>query len=135
MADLTITASDVKRKTGSQIRDGIAGEALSRGELVYEKASDKKLYKADASALATADAVGVAMDYADADDPISYHRRGKYAAGATVAVGTIYVVSATAGGIAPEADILSGEFLTILGIAVSTTEIEVDLDASGVAHA
>ena len=55
--------------------------------------------------------------------------------GTTMAVGAVYVQSATAGKIAPEADLGSGEYVTSLGIASSTTEIKLSLHVSGTAHA
>jgi hypothetical protein len=49
---------------------------------------------------------------------------------AVLTAGTIYVQSATAGGIAPAADLASGHHVTILGVATSTTNLEMCLTNS-----
>lgn len=56
-------------------------------------------------------------------------------AGATFVVGGVYVVSLTAGGIAPIADISTGDFVAILGVAVSATALQLILVTSSVAKA
>ena len=49
--------------------------------------------------------------------------------------GAVYVVSANAGGIAPVADLGSGDYVTLLGIATSTTNLKLSISVSATAKA
>jgi hypothetical protein len=51
-------------------------------------------------------------------------------AGAAPAVGTIYCLSATAGGIAPSADLATGNRTTILGVGAATNAIVLRVNSS-----
>ena len=134
MADLVITPADVVRYDGSQTDSGIAGEAITAGQTLY-KHSDGKLYKADCSTAVKARAVGVALNGAAANQPVAFIRSGGLNPGAAVAVGTIYGVTDTAGGIGPVADRGTGDYLTILGVAVTTSRIDLNINRSEVAIA
>ena len=49
-------------------------------------------------------------------------------------IGTVYVLSAAAaGGIAPWADLVSTDIVSVLGVATATTELEIKLLNSGAA--
>jgi len=39
-------------------------------------------------------------------------------------VGEVYVVSATAGGIAPVGDLTTGNYVTVLGVATTTSNLQ-----------
>lgn len=125
MADVSVTTTAVKQVVGStQVDTGIAGEAVAAGKVLYKNANDSnKLYLADANAaLATAQAVGVAMHAASTDQPIEYATGGDLdMSGLTVAL--VYIVSATAGGIAPVADLTTGWYSSVLGVALSSTRL------------
>lgn len=113
---------------------GTAGETVTAGQPVYLKASDSKYYKADANASAeAAGAVAIMLHGADAGQPIKAQSGGDITigAGAAPAVGTIYVVSGTAGGIAPSADIATGWYVTILGVGAASNIIKMKVYASG----
>jgi hypothetical protein len=59
--------------------------------------------------------------------------RGGYltlGAAAAPTVGIIYCVSATAGGIAPSADLTTGDYVTILGVGATTNRLAVDIFVS-----
>lgn len=55
--------------------------------------------------------------------------------GITLAVGDIVILSATAGGIAPASDAASGMYITVLGVAISTTAINFNPIAAGAVKA
>jgi hypothetical protein len=55
--------------------------------------------------------------------------------GATLAVGETYVVSAALGAIAPVADLVSTNFVTVLGVANTTTTLIFNPQPSGIAKA
>lgn len=122
MADLTITAASVSLSSGTSV-EGTAGETITAGQSVYRDASDSnKIKKADANASsATATVYGIALNGASNTQPIKVATSGTIIIGATTVKGELYVCSATAGGIAPEADLASGHYVSFLGIATDTT--------------
>jgi len=134
MADLVITAANVAAAAGAKLEYVTAGGTITAGMPVY-KASDGDYEAADASALATSKVAGIALNNASDGQPLTIIGEGDLNPGAVVAVGTIYVLSATAGGIAPDADILSTEFISIVGVADTTSNIKVKISNSEVAHA
>lgn len=143
MADLSITASQVvQSSTTSDIEHGTAGEAITVGQSVYKKASDGKIYKADAdNSSATAAAIGIAVSGADAaSQSVSWQKTGTITIGAAAAItaGATYYVSDTAGGIKPEADLTTGDYVTMLGVGNGSNGIVMPNAgpfASGVDHA
>ncbi len=136
MADLTITAANVLTQDISAIQTGTAGAAITAGQPVYMDTADGgKMKPAVSSSSVAANARGIALHAAANGQPIAYQVGGLITIGATAAVGRIYAVSGTAGGIQPQEDIGTGEFVTILGVAISTSTIAINIFASGVARA
>lgn len=134
MANLTITAASVVPGTGASIdRTKNAGAAITAGQSVY-LASDNtyKLTDADGAA-ALRPCNGIAVSNAAVGQPVAVQTGGPITIGATVAVGTMYAASATAGGVCPIADLTTGAYPTALGFATSTTVIQLNLNYSGVA--
>lgn len=137
MADLTITATQVLPTTSTRYSIVKVGEAVTHGQPLYKKASDGLYYKADADAEASAAAEGVAMSEAVASgQPIVMAVSGDITlgAGAAPAAATEYYVSPTAGGLCPEADVLSGDYLTRIGYGIGSNQIRLDIKVSGIAH-
>lgn len=138
MANLTITAANVLAGSGARIERGYAAaQNLTGGQSVYlDTSTDPPRWRqADADAAGgTASMVGgVALHSTSALQPVAVITEGDYNPGATVAVGTIYVVGATAGSIAPAADLTSGWYTAIIGIATTTSNINIMRHAGGVA--
>ena len=134
MADLSITAAQVLPGADAILEHGTAGAAVTPGQPVYKDASDHKWKLADAdstSAIASARGVAVSQSAADGQS-ISVQTGGTLTlgAGAGPAVGTIYVLSGTAGGIAPAADLASGDRTTILGVGGATNTLKLSVYAS-----
>lgn len=136
MADLTITAANVKPGANARLdRNGYAGETITAGMPVY-KASTGFWMKADsnsATALART-AIGIALNGASQYQPIDVQTEGEITIGATLTANTTYYLSDTAGGICPLADVGSGEYTEIIGVAKSTTVMLLVLKATGVAN-
>lgn len=136
MVDLVITGNQVLKGTDAQIESGIAGEAIAAaGKAVYKKAADGKIYLADANLSdEAAGCIGVTLHPADTGQPVQYQRGKKITlgAGAAPAAGTLYVLSATAGGIAPAADLASGMRATYLGAGDGAGGLDLHIHASGV---
>lgn len=117
MADLTITAANVLQSTNARVETKyVAGESVTAGQSVYRKASDGRWWKAQNDGTAEeAQFGGIALHAASAGQPLAVQTEGVLTIGGTVAVGTIYAVSATAGGICPVADLSSSAYVSIIG--------------------
>lgn len=129
-ADLSITAASFLPSTPSQgalYANGIAGEVITIGQLVYESTSDGRYYLADANVSTKWKVSGIAANtVAAAGQALSivYYDPG-LTVGATLSMSApVYVLSATAGGIAPSADIAAGWYPVVLGVAISTTKMQ-----------
>jgi hypothetical protein len=128
MANLTITAANVVPVTGYGFSDMIAGEAVTRGQPVYENAADSdKAYVADANTLAKITVKGIALNDAAASQPVRVLISGSLGFGAILTVGKIYCNSATAGSICPSADLTTGDYVSILGVATTTGNLKVQI--------
>jgi hypothetical protein len=138
MADLTITAASVLPGSGAVKETGTAGASITAGQAVYKDASDSgkfKLCDNDSATAAVRAFYGIALHAAGSGQPLTVLKEGPITIGATVAVGTVYMTSSTAGGIAPVADAATGDYVTVIGIGTSTTVIEVQPLAAGAAVA
>lgn len=133
MADLTITAGNVVPAVDATIQVGIAGEAITAGQPLYLNSATQRLLKADANdTAALADVVGVAVNSASTGQPVSYCTLGNVVFGSIITQGEIYILSDTAGGIAPVADQGASEFVTIIGVGVNATTMRVRPWATGI---
>lgn len=132
MADLSITAANVGVKGKCQLETVQVGESVTQGQAGYFKVDDQKYYKADANASATtAEATGVFLSAASTDGYAVFVRTGAINLGAALTAGETYVVSATAGGIAPIGDTTTGWWVTILGTAASSSQLDLNIRATG----
>ena len=135
MTDLSITVANVVAGSDAVInRGGQAGEAITQGQTVYLDASTKKYLKADCnSAIAAArQAGGIALNGASLNQPLAVLKSGPITIGATLVAGNPYYLSSTAGGIKPAADLATGDDICLLGLASSTTVLNVDIQFPGV---
>lgn len=133
-ADLVITATSVVEGASPERETGTAGATITAGQAVYKDSTDSyklKLADADAS-LATSQMVGISLHAASSGQPLAYIKGGNLNPGATVTVGTLYVLSDTAGGIRPVADNGSGDYVTIIGVGTTSSNIRLQIYASGV---
>lgn len=129
MADLSITAASVAPGSNARIdKTRLAGEALTIGVSVYLSGTDKRWYMSDRDvAEPAAIAYGITVtNAAAAGQPVCVQYGGDLMAGATLVAGEVYGVGAAAGGIAPKADCVSGDYERILGLATSTTVLAVN---------
>ena len=121
MVDLTITAASVVKGAVSQTETGIAGEAITQGEVVFKNASSEYVLS-DADDTSLDEVSGIALNAAADGQPLEVLLPGSdITIGATLTAGLPYFLSATAGAIAPEADLTTGDRKILLGIAKSTT--------------
>lgn len=131
MADISVTASSVVPTATTKRQTKVAAAAITAGQVVYVNTSDQLALADNDASATTAAAVGIALNSCAADQPCSYATSGAVTFNAVLTAGTIYVLSSTAGGIAPAADLASGDYVTILGVASSTTSLTVNINASG----
>lgn len=120
-----MTASNVILSVQAGIPNKIvqrtAGTTLTAGKSYYLDANNlAQLADANASST-TAAGVGIALGGAGANQPFFGFEGGALSFGAVLTQGLVYVVSATAGGIAPTSDLTTGWFTTILGYAQTTS--------------
>lgn len=137
MADLTIIAANVVPGNGARLTYGTAGAAITAGQVVYLDTSDNrfKLADCDSATAAARSPAGIAVNGAAAGQPLAVQTAGELAFGAILAAGVSYYLSPNAGGIAPIADILSGDNTVLLGLAKSTSVLTINVIASGAALA
>jgi hypothetical protein len=124
MPDLTITPANVVPGANAKTASGTAGATITAGQAVYLDTTDMKLKLADANGTAAqARVVGIALHGASNNQPLTYvYDDDDYTPGATVANGTLYVLSANPGMIAPAADLAAGWRPALLFIAKSATK-------------
>ena len=134
MVDVSVTASGVLPESGAEIQSGYAGATITAGQALYKDSSDSNSLKPadadDTSAKATV--VGIALNSASDGQPVDYQTRGNIDIGGTVTVGTVYVLSGTAGGICPAADLATGDYTSIIGVGVDADSIKLGILNSGV---
>jgi len=131
MADLVVTETGVVIYDGAEIVHGRAGETLLAGQAVFQH-TDGKLWKAACSAAADARAVGITLNGGAADQTVAYIKKGGVNPGATVVVGTVYGVTDTAGGIGDITERAAEDYITILGVGLTASRIDVALNKSEV---
>lgn len=134
MADIIPVVTSVKAYTGANVSRANAGATITAGQAIYLDSADNKLKLTDANAAATATCVGVSLNGGAVDQPIVYIVSGGLNPGVAVTVGESYAVSENAGGICPIADVGAGEYVSVIGVATTTSRIEVGLNNTGVAH-
>jgi hypothetical protein len=133
MADLSITAANVAAGSGAMKVTGTAGATVTAGQVVYFDAADSKykLADTDSATAAVRSPVGVALNGASNGQPLTVLTSGPVTIGATVAVGDVYYLSGTAGGLAPFADVAAGDYPCIIGICTSTSVLNVKIQEAG----
>jgi hypothetical protein len=135
MADLGITASAVLAGSNAKTENGRSGETITAGQPVYLDPTTGKYLKADADAsVAIARQIrGMALNGASDGQPLQIARPGSdITMNAVLTAGVTYYLSNTPGGICPLADVGTGEFFVIVGIAKSITVLAFNPVYSGV---
>lgn len=137
MADISITAANVGIGSATTVTQVVqAGESVTQGQPVYRSTSTGKYLRADNNdTLAKSLVEGIAVTAASTDGFFLMVSDGQINLGATLGAGTIYVVSSTVGGIAPAADIATGNYVTILGTASTSSVLDIAIKATGIQKA
>jgi hypothetical protein len=135
MADLSVTAANVAKISGT-VRTVTAGASIAAGDAVYRDTTDANEYKGcRANVLASSKCEGIALDNAENGQPLTILTHGTIDIGATVSIGEVYTVSGhvSTGKIAPHSDLGSNEFVTVIGVGITTARIKMNLLVSDVA--
>lgn len=134
MANLTITPAQVLAGTDCDFYQGIAGETVAAGQACYLDDVTNRLRLADANASQeTAAARGISLHAASSEQPLRLAVSGTLTLGAGAAplLSTIYIAGATAGGIAPAADLAAGWYTSLLGVGGPNNTLIMNVFASG----
>lgn len=135
MADITVTEQNTIAQAGATIQEGTAGGTILAGQSIYMDAADGNSLKPAQhdGTEAEAAAVGIALNGASDGQPVKYCSKGPIVLGGTpMTVGVTYCVGAGAGGIAPDSDVGSSDFKTVLGVALTTGILQMNINVSGV---
>lgn len=135
MAAITVTASGVSAIVGNTIVDsGISNDTITAGQALYKDgANSNKLTRASStSSLATSQAVGVSLHAALAGQIVNFATGGDMNFGSGLTANTALIVGTAAGAIAPIADLTTGWFLTLLGLATTTGILRLAIKTTGV---
>lgn len=136
MADITITAASVLPGTNSTWEWGTAGATITQGKALYFDATVNKWKLADnddaSATVRMSSKGGIALNAASDGQPLAVLRAGSITIGATLTAGAPYYLSATAGGICPAADLVTGKTVVLLGMATSTSVLNVAINYTGV---
>ena len=129
MADITVTAADVRPLPGAVIQRFTADAALNVGDAVYIK-SDGDAAQADADDATQAQAVGIVASApngatsAAAGDTVDVVVAGPVTGFSSMTPGALCYASTTAGKVADAAPAgASGDYKWIIGRAISATTI------------
>lgn len=136
MADITITDTNVIKGSNANVEIGVLGATVAAGEIVYKDASDSdkfKLADADSATAEVRTGYGMALNGGVSGQPVQVLMTGDVALGAVLTAGEIYVLSSTPGKIAPKADLSAGEYVNIVGVATTTSNLSVIMKAFSVA--
>ncbi len=134
MSAISVTASSILKGTGCTTARGIAGAAITAGQPLWkDSAANDVLKLADANLSAeAATVVGIALHAAGTGQPIEYATGGNLTFNGVLTTGLIFVCGATAAGdINPSGDLTSGWRTSILGVATSSTNLQINIFNSG----
>jgi len=140
MADISITAANVLKGSSASVMDGTSGDTITAGHAVYVNTNDSnKIYRADADGTSpSASPAGIALHAALAGQPIRYVTEDPaFTFGGTVAIGDTIFLSDTPGGLtlagaqlaSPELE--SGDTIVVMGVAVTTTTVNLRIVIGG----
>lgn len=138
MADIAITAANFLPSSVAQTFTGTAGATITQGQPVYLNTVTQTYMLTNAATTGNGINVcaGLAMDGASNQQKFLICRSDtNLALGGTVNAGEIVVVSGNAGGVCLSTSaVLSGLYLTVLGVGIGGNNINFAMVGSNVAH-
>lgn len=138
MADLSITATSVIGGSGNAVIKvpGVLGETITAGQALYldSVAAKWKLADNNSATAAVRQAGGISLNGGAVNQPVLVQKTGDITMGATLTPGAAYYLSDTPGGICLVADVGSGEYVCLIGLAKSATVLTINIQYPGVAN-
>lgn len=136
MSDVSITAANVVAGANASITHGIAGATITAGQAVYlDTATTGEWLLADsdsATVIARGSArFGIALNSASNNQPLAVQTEGLITIGGTLVAGVAYYLSDAPGAICPFADLATGDYVTLVGVATTTAILSIDPLYSG----
>ena len=135
MAVLSPVAANVTILGSGTITNGVSGEALTAGQVVF-KDSDNKFYSASASSDGdmTGKTVGICLNPASAADKraiVSATAGDEIILGCTVTKGTWYVIDETTGILGEYSDLSSSSQVCFVGYGSDDSNLVLQVTATG----
>jgi hypothetical protein len=131
MSDLS-SISAVRPTASTKTKLVVYGATIGVGQAVVKSAGKYVLADANASS-ALAASEGIAMTPGVTDGYGIIAMSGSVIlVGTTMTVGETYLVSRTAGGIMPNADKATGDYITRLGVAATSTQLNLSVSSTGI---
>jgi len=135
VADITITAAGVIASSTAKTENGTSGATITAGQTVYLDTSTGRYELADADgAVDLRRPRGIALNSAADGQAMRILTQGDLTMDGLTA-GVTYYQSPNPGGIAPRADVLAGDYVTVIGVAKSTTVLAVEIQFPNVVSA
>lgn len=132
MADVSFTAASIKPGTGAQTQEVRWGGTVTPGLVVYQ-AADGDYEAADCeTSVLTAAAVGIALTGGGNGQWGVIQTGGALITSAHLSLASPVYILSVSGAICPAADLANNDYITIIGVAKSTTSLELCIKASGV---
>ena len=136
MVDLVTVDASIAASADATIIQGTSGATILQGQPVYLGSSNTYLLADTDASAASAVVAGISLNSTTSGQPIDIIVAGTLTIGGSGAgVGTVYVLSGTAGKLAPAADLNNGDFTTVLGIGLTTATVKIGIIVGGVAKA
>ena len=135
MADISIDPTAVRRVGLGVIVRGTIGEIVTAGMAGHLDVTDQSYKRSSASADAAAvrKVSGVFLNGGAAGQPCAVLTEGEIEIGATLVVGAVYALSASAGRICPVADLAGATSVCVLGTAISASRLRLEVVSMTVA--
>jgi hypothetical protein len=135
MADVAIVAASVAKGTPSTLVQALAGATITAGQAVYLSAGSVFPCDPTFGGGTKAACVGIALNGGASGQTITYQTAGQITIGGPVVLGVVYQLSHNAAGlIAPTADVNANDYVTIVGIGISTTALLLGITVGAVQH-
>jgi hypothetical protein len=132
VADITVTATSVLLVSGPTKKLN-AASTITAGQSLYETSSGTWEKADNDTSSTTANCSGIALNGGAVGQPIVGATSGAVVnMGATLVVGTHYVLSSTTGGVCPAADQATTDYATYLGVALTAANLSFQPLVSGV---
>jgi len=122
-SDVSVTAANVRVSAQAVVIPGTFGETITAGQVVFQSSTDARFYLSDVNLSGKTEVAGIAISGGAAGQPaLICIEDPAFTPGFTLSTSApIYVASATAGGIAPSADVTTGWYATVIMVAKSHT--------------